>query len=174
MFLLLPHAEVDVGPHVQEEFERMRFRFGVMLLEVMEELTKAAELDAIKKVLRLWNRDLKTKLDTVKTTEALIEIVRDNCSFTNYSIVTELAEHLNSDSALRKIKAYTEKRDEYYERVRAEEFAKVVMKRAESVSSGHIEVNSDLLLVFTSSPGPTNLMKGGPSNIRNKNCHLWT
>ena len=145
MFLLAPHAEIDVGPHVQEEFDRIRFKFGVMLLEVMEELTKAAEMDTIKRLLGLCNRDLKAELDTVQTTEALIETVRDYCSFTNYSIVTALAEHLNSESALSKIKEYTEKRNEYYGSVLAEDFAKVAMKQAESVPSGHIKVNIALL-----------------------------
>ena len=105
MFLLSPHVEIDVGQHVQEEFDRMRGKFVVMLSEVMEELIKPAKMDTIKRFLRLFDPTLEAKLDTVQTVEALTEIVRDNCSFTNCSILTVLAEHLKSDSALLKIEA---------------------------------------------------------------------
>ena len=142
MFLLSPHAEIVVGLHVQEEFERIRFKFAIMFKNVMEELTKGVELDTIKELFGFWDPDLKTELDAVQTMKALIAIVRDNCSFTNYSILTELAQELKNNSALSEIKAYTKERDEYYGRVLAEDFAKVAMEKAESVPSGHIEVTT--------------------------------
>ena len=142
MLLLLPHAAIPVGPHVQDEFERMRLKFGDMFGEVMQELTKDVELDSIKELLENWNLDLTAELADVQTMKALIKIIRCNCSFTNYSILTELAEKFKNDSALSKIKAYTEKRDDYYKRVLAEEFAKVAMEKAEAVPSGHIEVTT--------------------------------
>ena len=78
----------------------------------------------------------------VQSMEALIDIVHDYCSFTNYSILRGLARELKNDSALSKIRAYTERRDEYYRRVLAEDFAKVAMDRVKSVPSGHIEVTT--------------------------------
>ena len=123
----------------------MRFKFACMFEKVMQELTDAVKLDTIKKLLSLWNRDLKDELAAVQTVDRLSEIIRDNCSFTNYSILRELAHKLKNDSALSQIEAYTKKRDEYYGRVLAEDFAKVAMEQAQLVPSGHIEVTTALL-----------------------------
>ena len=116
-----------------------------MFRDVMCELTETVELNTIKDLLRNWNRDLKTELADVQAMNELSEIIRDNCSFTNYSILRGLAQQLNNDSTLSKIKAYTEKRDNYYKRVLAEDFAKVAMEKAEAVPSGHIEVTTTSL-----------------------------
>ena len=123
----------------------MWFKFGAMFGEVMQELTIAVKLDRIKELLGFWNPDLKTELATVQKVEALIKIIRDNCSFTNYSILTKLAQQLHNDSALTKIKAYTEKRNEYYGRVLAKDFARVTRKQAQFVPSGHIMVIHSLI-----------------------------
>ena len=138
--LVLFTSAIAVGPHVQEDFELMRSRFAGMFSEVMRELTTAEELDEIKRHLRLWNPDLTAKLAAVQTVDDLIDIVRDNCSFTNYSILTVLADHFINHAALDMIRAYTEQRDEYYRRVLAEDFAKVALRQAQSLPSGHITV----------------------------------
>ena len=132
---------VTVGRHVQEEFELMQSRFATMFSKVMEELTTAVELDLIKRHLRFSYRDLKAELASAQTVEALIEVIRDNCSFTNYSILTALARHFKNQTALNEIEAYTEERNKYYRRVLAEDFAKVAMRQAKSIPNGHITVN---------------------------------
>ena len=111
----------------------------------MHELTKDVELDTIKELLENWNLDLTAELADVQTMKALIKIIRYNCSFTNYSILTELAEKFKNNSALSKIDAYTEKRDDYYKKVLAEDFAKIAMEKAEAMPNGHIEVTTTSL-----------------------------
>ena len=142
-------SAIIVGPHVQDDFETMRFKFAGMFSEVMEELTTAVEMDRVKKHLSLWNRDLKDKLAAVQIVEALIDVIRDNCSFTNYSILTALARRFKNQAALNKIEAYTEERNKYYKRVLAEDFAKVVLLQAESIPNGHIKVSHCLIQLLS-------------------------
>ena len=142
-------SAIPVGPHVQDDFDMMRFKFTAMFIEVIEELTTNVELERITKYLWLWNRDLRPELASVQTVGALSDVIRDYCSFTNYSILTALARYFKNRSALNKIKAYTEERDEYYQRVLAEDFARAAMQQAESIPNGHITVNHCLTQLLT-------------------------
>lgn len=123
---------INVGKHVQKEFYHMCSQFADMFKAVMKDLTANVGVDEIKDHIGIAFRDLKPLLSEVETEDQLIEVLRDECNFSNYTILTVLAEKYKRKDSLNSIADYTKKRDEYYTEVLAQDFAKLAIKQSQN------------------------------------------
>lgn len=126
---------------VQKDFESICSQFATMFKDVFNDLTSLVEIDEIKNHVAMAYRDLKLSICGVKTKDELYEVLRDNCSFTNYTILIILAEKFKSEKSLSEIALFTKKRDEYYNTVLAQDFAKIALEVTKKQQDGRVQVN---------------------------------
>ena len=136
LFLLL---DIVVGFDVESLFDDIRDHFGTMLQDVIKAIVEKSKLDDIKIHLVAVYRELKDGLRKVNSYGELIELLRENCFFTNIRMLESLAKRFAKDNpeVWKLFTKFKETRDELYEQVLAKDFVKEAKER---VRASHAKV----------------------------------
>ena len=84
---------------------------------------KTTSLEEMKIYLFAGFKEMRNEIETIKSMDEMRNLLLRKSSFTDYTIMEDLANHLQLADALKLLSDYTEFRDRMYGKILAEDFA---------------------------------------------------
>ena len=94
-------------PIEEEEFDRINFKLGRMIFDVAPLINaEIPSLDHLKSYIRIICPELRPQLSLAKSFDDVAEIIRDNCSLTNISLLEDIVDKYLVTSATQLIEDF--------------------------------------------------------------------
>lgn len=107
----------------------MNGKFAGFFVRVVQAVLVDNPIDAVKKFLVSFEPGAKEELEAVNSDYDLIAYLRERCHLSNFEVFLELLlQHLKLEIFKNEINTFTKERDNFYERILAEDFAKQAIK----------------------------------------------
>ena len=118
-FLSVVRKEVPF--RVKRNFDILRGRFATMFVRTYA-IMQNCSLREMKDYLFAGFREMRSEIEPVNSMDELKSILLKRCSFTDYTILEDLADHLQLADAQKLLSDYTKFRDWMYGKILAEDF----------------------------------------------------
>ena len=112
----------EVPFSVKRNFDILRGRYGGTFIRVFD-LIKTCNLEAVKDYLFVGFKEMRGEIETIKSVDDLKGLLVRRSSFTDYTIMEDLAEFLQLADAQKFLSEYSTFRDKMYDKILAEDFA---------------------------------------------------
>ena len=112
----------EVPFRVKRNFDILRGRYGGTFIRAFS-LIKTCDLEQMKVYLFAGFKEMRNQIETITTMDELRSFLLRKSSFTDYTIMEDLAEFLQLDDAQKFLSEYTTFRDRMYGKILAEDFA---------------------------------------------------
>ena len=112
----------EVPFRVKRNFDILRGRFGGVFIRTFN-LVKTCNLEQIKDYLFAGFKETRNEIETIRSVDELKSLLLKKSSFTDYTIMEDLAEFLQLADAQKYLSEYTTFRDRMYGKILAEDFA---------------------------------------------------
>ena len=116
----------EVPFRVKRNFDILRGRYGGTFIRVFN-LMKMCNLEEMKDYLFAGFKELRSEIEMIKCVDELKSFLLRQSSFTDYTIMEDLAEFLQLADAQKFLNEYTTFRDRMYGQILAEDFAVVAL-----------------------------------------------
>lgn len=128
---------------LREVYSELNGKFVGILGDAIEEIGKKSLLETVK--LRLLgidsnNKSRKKEVERVHCDTTLMLLLRKHCFLSEFGVLLNLAKDLNLESSKKKLEELKEERDDLYERILAEDFAKQAIEDHKEMK-GHGKVS---------------------------------
>ena len=89
--------------------------FAHMIYSVSRAVMESLHLDRLKGFLYVYRSDLKAKLDNCDSISSVVELISEECSLTDITLLEAVVEHFNITEAKEYIEEYKSKLEEFYQ-----------------------------------------------------------
>ena len=112
----------EVPFRVKRNFDILRGRFGAIFLRTFK-IMEACNWREMKDYLFAGFKEMRNELETIKSMDELKDLLLKKSSFTDYTIMEDLADYLQLADAQKILSEYAQFRDRMYGKILAEDFA---------------------------------------------------
>ena len=121
-FLFISVVRKEVPFRVKRNFDILRGRFGGVFIKTFN-LMKTCSLEEMRDYLFAGFKEMRSEIKMIASMDELKYFLLEKSSFTDYTIMEDLAEYLRLVDAQKYLSEYTTFRDRMYGSILAEDFA---------------------------------------------------